>query len=54
MNNTVLDDQWVIEEIREIAKSSKNLMKMQAQSTRTFGIQQRHAERKVYSLRTYI
>jgi hypothetical protein len=41
LNNTLLNDQWVIDEIKEEIKISWNLMKMNTPPTRTYGTQQR-------------
>jgi hypothetical protein len=43
MNNTLLNDQWVIDEIKEEVKGSWKLMKMKTQPTRTYGTQQRQS-----------
>jgi hypothetical protein len=40
LKNTLLHDQWFIEEIREAIKSSWNLMRMKAQTIKTYGTQQ--------------
>jgi hypothetical protein len=40
LNNTLLHDQWVIEEISEKSKSDWNLIRMKAQPVRSFGTQQ--------------
>jgi hypothetical protein len=37
LNNTLLNDQWVIEEIREEIKNFLHLMKMTTQPIRTYG-----------------
>jgi hypothetical protein len=39
LNNTLLNDKWVIDEIKEEIK--RKLMKMKTQPTRTYGTQQR-------------
>jgi hypothetical protein len=43
MNNTFLNDQWVIDEIKEELKGSWKLMKMKTQLTRTYGTEQRQS-----------
>jgi hypothetical protein len=43
LNNTLLNDQWVIEEIREEIKKFLHLMKMTTQPIRTYGAQQRQS-----------
>jgi hypothetical protein len=48
MNNTLLSDQWVIEEIRAEKKNSKNIKKMKTQLTRTLGYSKASSKRKVY------
>jgi intergrase/recombinase len=41
LNITLLNEQWVIEKIREEIQKFLELMKMKTQPTRTFEIQQR-------------
>jgi hypothetical protein len=41
LNNTLLHDQWIIEEIREEIKSSWNLMKMKTQLIRSYETQKK-------------
>jgi hypothetical protein len=43
LNNTLLNDQWVIDEIKEEIKSSWKLKKMKTQHTGTYGTQQRQS-----------
>jgi hypothetical protein len=43
LNNTLLNDQWVIDEIKRKLKVSWKLMKMKTQPTRTYGTQQRQS-----------
>jgi hypothetical protein len=43
MNNTMLDDQWVIEEIREEIKKFLEFKEMKAQPIRTYGTKQRQS-----------
>jgi hypothetical protein len=43
MNNTLLNDQLVIDEIKEEVKGSWKLMEMKTQPTRTYGTQQRQS-----------
>jgi hypothetical protein len=43
LNNTLLNDQCVIKELRGKSKSSWNLMKMKTQPNRTYGTQQRQS-----------
>jgi hypothetical protein len=45
-NNTLLNDQWVIEEIREEKNSRRNLMKMKTQPFRTLGCSKGKSEGK--------
>jgi hypothetical protein len=40
----LLNDQYVIEEIREEIKISWNLMKIKTQPSRNYGTQQRHSK----------
>jgi hypothetical protein len=49
LNNTLLNDQWVIDEMKEEIKSSWKLMKIKTQPTRTYGTQQGRPKRKVCS-----
>jgi hypothetical protein len=39
LNNTLLNDQWVIDEIKEEIKGSWKLMEMKTQPIRTYGTQ---------------
>jgi hypothetical protein len=41
LNNILLNDEWVIDEIKEEIKSSWKLMKIKTLPTRTYGTQQR-------------
>jgi hypothetical protein len=41
LNNSLLNEQWIIDEIKEEIKMSWKLMKMKTQPTRTYGTQQR-------------
>jgi hypothetical protein len=43
LNNSLLNEQWVIDEIKEEIKSSWKSMKMKTQPTRTYGTQQRQS-----------
>jgi hypothetical protein len=43
LNNTLLNDEWVIDEIKEEIKSSWKSMKMKTQPTRIYGTQQRQS-----------
>jgi hypothetical protein len=43
MNNTLLNDQWIIDEIKEKIKRFRKLMKMKTRYTRTYGTQQRQS-----------
>jgi hypothetical protein len=43
LNNTLLYDQWVIEEIKEEIKRFWKLMKMKTRPTRTYGTQERQS-----------
>jgi hypothetical protein len=43
LNNTLLNDQWVMDEIKEEIKRLWNLMKMKTQPTLTYGTQQRQS-----------
>jgi hypothetical protein len=43
LSNTLLNDQWVIEEIRRNSRSSWNAMKMKAQPIRSYGTQKRQS-----------
>jgi hypothetical protein len=49
LNNSLLNEQWVIMKTKRKLKSSWKSMKMKTQPTRTNGTQQRQSERKVYS-----
>jgi hypothetical protein len=49
LNNSLLNDQRVIDEIKEEIKKSLEVKKMKTHPTRTYGTQQRQSERKVYS-----
>jgi hypothetical protein len=49
LNNSILNEQWVIHEIKEEIKSSWKTMKMKTQPTGTYGTQKGSPERKVYS-----
>jgi hypothetical protein len=42
LNNTLLNDQWDIDKIKEEIKGSWKLIKMKTQPTRTFGTLNRH------------
>jgi hypothetical protein len=43
LHNTLLNDQWVIDKIKEEIKYSWKLMKMKTQPTRKYGTQQRQS-----------
>jgi hypothetical protein len=43
LNNSLLNEQWVIDEIKEEIKISWKSMKMKTQPTRTYGTQQRQS-----------
>jgi hypothetical protein len=43
LNNTLLNDQWVLEEIREEIKMFLEFNKMKTQSIRAYGTQQRQS-----------
>jgi hypothetical protein len=43
MNNTLFNDRWVIDEIKEEMKSSWKLMKIKTQPARIYGTQQRQS-----------
>jgi hypothetical protein len=43
LNNTLLNDKWVIDEIKEEIKRFLEVMKMKTQPTRTYGTQRRQS-----------
>jgi hypothetical protein len=51
LNNTLLNNQWVIVEIKRKlgSQASWKLMKMKTQPTRTYGTSKSNAKRKVYN-----
>jgi hypothetical protein len=54
LNNTLFNDQWVIDEIKEEIKSSWKLMKMKTQPTRTYGTHKVVLRGKFIAISAYI